>query len=261
MIQQQFAKRAAALLKNDPGVIGLAVAGSWITNEIDPYSDLDLILVTQEQVAGNKAAMLAYAGRLGKLLNAFTGEHVGEPRLLICLYDDPLLHVDIKFVTLPEFHARIEDPEILFEREGALTGVITATTAVWPYPDYQWLEDRFWTWVHYTATKLGRGEYFEALDSVGFLRARVLAPLMQVKNGIRPKALRKVEKELPAADMDDLIATVADYDPAAISEALLHCVRIYKALRTQLFAADITLHIAAEQRSMAYLQQVSATVQ
>jgi len=261
MIQQQFAKRVAALLENDPNVTGLAVAGSWITNEIDPYSDLDLILVTREPVAGNKAAMLDYAGRFGKLLNAFTGEHVGEPRLLICLYDDPLLHVDIKFLTLPEFHARVEDPAILLDREGALAGVITATTAVWPYPDYQWLEDRFWTWVHYIAAKLGRGEYFEALDSLGFLRARVLAPLMQVKNGLRPKALRKLENELPAADMDDLIATVTDYDPAAMMDALAHCVRIYKALRAQLFPSDIKLHITTEERSMAYLQQVSAFLQ
>lgn len=261
MIQQQFAKSAAALLRNDPGVIGLAAGGSWIHKEMDPYSDLDLVLVTREKVAGNKSAMLAYAAKLGQLLNAFTGEHVGEPRLLICLYDDPLLHVDIKFVTLPEFHDRVEDPEILLDKDAALAGVISATTAVWPYPDYQWLEDRIWTWVHYIATKMGRGEYFEALDGVGFLRARVLAPLMQVKNGIRPKALRKVEKELPAADMDDLIATVADYDPAAISEALLHCVRIYKALRAQLFPADITFHTASELRSMAYLQEVSAMVQ
>lgn len=258
MIQQQFAKRVASLLKDDPGVIGLAVAGSWITNEIDPFSDLDLILVTRERVAGDKQAMLVYAGQFGKLLNAFTGEHVGEPRLLICLYDDPLLHVDIKFLTLPEFHSRIENPDILLDKDGQLAGVITATTAVWPYPDYQWLEDRFWTWVHYTATKLGRGEYFEALDSIGFIRARVLSPLMQVKNGLRPKALRKVEKELPATDMDDLIATVADYDPISIVEALMHCVRIYTALRTQLFPPHIKLHKAAEQRSMAYLQQVGA---
>jgi hypothetical protein len=258
MIQQQFAKRIATLLKDDPNAIGLAAAGSWITNEIDPYSDLDLILVTKEQVAGNKQAMLAYAGQFGKLLNAFTGEHVGEPRLLICLYDDPLLHVDIKFLTLPEFHARIEDPHILLDKEGQLAGVITATTAVWPYPDYQWLEDRFWTWVHYIGTKLGRGEYFEALDGIGFLRARVLSPLMQVKNGLRPKALRKVEMELPAADLDDLIATVADYDPVSIVEALMHCVRIYRALRAQLFPPDIKLHTTTEQRSMEYLQQISA---
>ena len=34
----------------------------------------------------------------GGLLAAFTGEHVGEPRLLICLYGPPLAHVNLKFV-------------------------------------------------------------------------------------------------------------------------------------------------------------------
>ena len=40
------------------------------------------------------------AGTLGHLLHAFTGEHVGEPRLLICLYGPELLHVDLKFMDL-----------------------------------------------------------------------------------------------------------------------------------------------------------------
>jgi hypothetical protein len=81
------------------------IAGSWITRELDNYSDLDLILVTKDKLA-DKQEMLAYAHRLGDLLSAFTGEHVGEPRLLICLYSDPLLHVDIKFLTLDELSPR-----------------------------------------------------------------------------------------------------------------------------------------------------------
>lgn len=52
----------------------------------------------------------------GRQLAAFTGEHVGEPRVVICLYDDPLLHVDFKFVTPRELDTRIEDPVVLWER-------------------------------------------------------------------------------------------------------------------------------------------------
>src|SRR5690242_15990966 len=121
MIQKDFAKRIVSMLKDDARVIGLAAAGSWITNEIDAFSDLDLVLITHDAVAGNKTQMLAYAQQFGKLLNAFTGEHVGEPRLLICLYDDPLLHVDIKFLTLPEFHQRVENPVVLLEKDQQLT--------------------------------------------------------------------------------------------------------------------------------------------
>ncbi|MEI9807926.1 MAG: nucleotidyltransferase domain-containing protein [Bacteroidota bacterium] len=117
MIQKQFAARAAEILKEDRSVIGLAVAGSWLTDEMDEFSDLDLILVTAKKIAGNKSDMLSYASRLGQLLTGFTGEHAGEPRVLICLYDNPLLHVDIKFLTTEEFQTRIETPVILLDND------------------------------------------------------------------------------------------------------------------------------------------------
>ncbi len=99
MIQQHFINRALAVIKQDDSIMGLTVGGSWLTNETDEYSDLDLILVTKEKVSNDPAIMFSHASSFGELLSAFTGEHVGEPRLLICLYDDPLLHVDIKFLT------------------------------------------------------------------------------------------------------------------------------------------------------------------
>ncbi len=136
MIHQQFADKAITILESDNNVIGLAVAGSWLTNDIDEFSDLDLILVTSQQVSHDKNLMLDYANRLGNLLSGFTGEHVGEPRVLICLYDNPLLHVDIKFVTLDEFHTRIETPKILLDKTGQLEKAISNSQAKFPYPDY-----------------------------------------------------------------------------------------------------------------------------
>ncbi len=35
MIHHQFAERARRVLAEDPTVIGLSVAGSWLTNELD----------------------------------------------------------------------------------------------------------------------------------------------------------------------------------------------------------------------------------
>src|SRR5258708_6816499 len=88
MIQKEFADKVVAIVKKDPGVIGLAAGGSWISNELDEYSDLDLVLVTQNKIAGNEEKMIVYAKGLGNFISGFTGEHVGEPRLLVCLYDD-----------------------------------------------------------------------------------------------------------------------------------------------------------------------------
>src|SRR5262245_60870444 len=144
MIQQEFANKVISISQQDPSLIGLAIGGSWITNELDEYSDLDFVLVTQEPIAGNKEKMIAFASKMGNLIAAFTGEHVGEPRLLICLYDEPLLHVDFKFLTLSEFRNRVEDPVILFEQEQQLSKVIASVKSNWPLPDYQWIEDRIW---------------------------------------------------------------------------------------------------------------------
>jgi len=110
MIQEQFAYSAKKILENNSNVVGLAVVGSWLTGELDKYSDLDLMIVTKDKIGGDRDKIVDYAASLGHLLSGFTGEHVGEPRVLICLFDNPLLHVDLKFLTLEEFHSRIETP-------------------------------------------------------------------------------------------------------------------------------------------------------
>lgn len=160
MVQHSFATRVVSVLKNDQSVLGLAVAGSWLSNEIDEWSDLDLIIVTRHSINANKAQMVAYAERFGHLLSAFTGEHVGEPRLLICLYNDPLLHVDIRFVTLDEFKDRVENPVVLLDTDQQLQDVIH--------------------WIHYALLKVGRGEYMEALDFLAYLRMVVFGPLLHI---------------------------------------------------------------------------------
>jgi len=256
-IQAVFAERVKKLVQEDPSVTGLAVAGSWITDEIDEYSDLDLILVTKYKIAGNKEKMMETARRFGDLVSGFTGEHVGEPRVLICLYDNPLLHVDIKFLTPDEFKDRIENPVILFERDGQLSKIIHATTATWPQPDYQWIEDRFWTWVHYAALKIGRGELMEAFDFLSFLRTTVLSPLLQVKNNRHARGLRKVETELSASDLENLKITIAQYNRESILKALDNTISIYKNLRRKLYDDNIVLQIRAEKLSLDYLKEVT----
>ena len=77
MIQIEFTDNAKAVLVADDNVIGLAVGGSWITNEMDEFSDIDLVLVTKEKISDNKGMMFTYAMRLGNFLSGFTGEHVG----------------------------------------------------------------------------------------------------------------------------------------------------------------------------------------
>lgn len=253
MIQQQFAARAATVVQQDASLTGLAVTGSWLTSEMDEFSDLDLILVTKEKVSGDKTRMLHYAQQFGELLSGFTGEHVGEPRLLICLFDNPLLHVDIKFLTPEEFRHRVEEPVILADKDGQLQNILNQTKAKYPQPDPQWIEDRFWIWVHYVLLKIGRGEYFEALDFFGYLRMVVLGPLLQMKNGLLPRGVRKVEAQLSSSDLEQLRSTIAQYDRTSLLDTLENTITLYRALRT---TEGIKLHKATEEKVMAYLQVI-----
>lgn len=256
MIQAEFANRAKKILELDDNVIGLAVAGSWLTNEMDEFSDLDLILVTQQKVSGHKDLMLDYAKKLGDFLSGFTGEHVGEPRVLICLFDNPLLHVDLKFVTLDEFHSRIETPTLLIDRNRQLENAISNSQAKYPYPDYQWIEDRFWTWVHYALLKIGRGEYLEAFDFFGFLRMVVFGPLLHIKNGNLPRGVRKVETELEDEDLNKLKQTIPNYNRQSLLDSLKNAVSLYRQLRTSLFDDKVLLQKATEQKVMIYFEDI-----
>ena len=260
MIQQQFAERVTGLVKNDPAIIGLAVAGSWTEQELDEFSDLDLVLVTQEKIGGNKEKMIGIARGFGDFISGFTGEHVGEPRLLICLFDNPLLHVDIKFVTLKEFEIRVDDPIVLFERGKRLSETIQKNPSHWPEPDIQWIEDRFWTWVHYIAAKIGRGEFFEALSNLDYLRMNVLAPLMQLKNKKKSKGLRKVERRLTAADLENLKITVSQYNRDSLVKGLDNAISVYRSLRRKLGSEQLQLQERAEKKSMSYFRELKGKI-
>ncbi|RXF70615.1 nucleotidyltransferase domain-containing protein [Arcticibacter tournemirensis] len=258
MIQIEFARNAGRVLETDDNVIGLAVGGSWLTGQIDEFSDLDLIVVMREKISDNKSKMIAYARRLGYFLTGFTGEHVGEPKVLICLYDKPLLHVDIKFVTLEEFEHRVESPFILLDKHGQLQSVIDNTPSTFPYPDYQWIEDRFWIWVHYALLKIGRGELFEALDFFGFLRMVVLGPLLHIKNGNLPRGVRKVETELSESDFNDLKITIPTYTRKSLLVSLRNSVSLYRKLRKSLFNDDVQLQIETEESVMLYFNEIES---
>lgn len=75
-----------------------------------------------------------------------------------------------------ELETRTEDPAVLWERSTELTDSISRAESNYPMPDLTWIEDRFWVWVHFAAAKLGRGELFEVIDFLSFLRERVLGP-------------------------------------------------------------------------------------
>jgi predicted nucleotidyltransferase len=250
----RFLAEAVSRLAADPRVVGVAGGGSLVSGSFDEFSDLDLVIaVADESYETVLAERRMLAAALGPLLQCFTGKHVGEPRLLICLYGPPLLHVDLKFVALQDAHVRVEDPLILWERDGRLTAALSQGVARFPEPNQEWLGERFWIWVHYGATKIGRGELFEALDFLSFVRGSVLGPLILQKVGARPSGVRRLEQVAPEW-AKELERTVATHDARQCLDALDAVVSLYRRLRPD------SAESATERAVMAYVDEVRRLV-
>ena len=255
-----FLHSAIARLRADDRLVGVAAGGSFLRGPMDEYSDLDLVIAVEPAcVDAVMADRHDIADTLGPLLAAFTGEHVGEPRVLICLFGPPLIHVDLKFTSLTEVADRVENPVVLWQRGACMSTAMQGTEPEYPAPDLQWIEDRFWVWVHYGAGKIGRGEIFEAQDLLAFLRLRVLGPLALADSDARPCGVRRLESDAPRY-VPELCRTIAAYDQGACLEALATAANLYRKLRAGSTIDLLQRRSDAEQAVMEYLDTIRAQI-
>ena len=255
---RHFLEHAIGVLKKDDRVIGATIAGSLAENRADAFSDIDLVIAVEpDAFTSVMDERRRIAASLGKLIAAFTGEHVNEPRLLICLYDDPLLHVDLKFVPLPDAVPVVDTSLVLWDRDGRLTGVAAGKSGRHSPPDMQWIEDRFWVWVHYIAGKIGRGEFFEAIESLSFLRVVVLAPIGFAALGTPFPGIRHVESKAPEL-AEELKGTLALHDAQSLWRALDNAIALYRRLREE-YDGDFKRNTEAEKAVLHYVRQCMAT--
>ena len=216
--------------QEDERLSAILAGGSLLHGGFDEHSDLDLIIVANDRDYGSiMQGRRAFATSCGHLLAAFTGEHVGEPRLLICLYGPDVIHVDLKFVTTDSFHHLIERPAILWSREPEIEKTIANAEVNWPNQNQEWFEERFWIWVHYCATKLARGELYEAMGMLAFMRDQVLGPMIHEADGRPQRGLRRLEALSPV-QATALEATVAKHTRESVLGALRAVIEMYEDL-------------------------------
>lgn len=220
----------------DQRISAIGASGSFASNKMDNYSDLDLVIAVSPDCYDEvMACRFELVRAIPGYVAAFTGEHVGEPRLIIALYqlsasEPSLVHVDFKFVALPDAAQRVDDTQVIWERGNALSTIYANSDYQYPQPDPQWIEDRFWIWVHYGAGKIARGEYFEAMEFLSFLRTTVLSPLALQQAGLTPSGVRTIERRLPGF-AKRLEKTVAVPAREALIPAFEACIELYLALR------------------------------
>lgn len=243
--------RISAALAADARFVALLIAGSALTDSMDAQSDLDFVVVCRdEDYAGVLQSRREIAASLGELLAAFSGEHVGEPRLLVCLYADPLLHVDLKFVTAAMLAVRVEEPRIVWSRSAEVAARLADGSGHWPNRSAEWFEERFWIWLHYGAAKLRRGEWFAARAMLSYLREEVLGPMIARARGQNQRGVRHIEQD--DAWTPALLRTLAGHDAAELAAALVAAADVYRCLRDA-HAPPQNHSAACEQQVLAYL--------
>ncbi|GBF43229.1 streptomycin adenylyltransferase [Leptospira ellinghausenii] len=252
---KKYLETLIEIVKSDARFTAVCCAGSAITGELDQFSDLDIFLITENNIVFSHDEMKRFAYQVGDLLVGFTGEHVGESRLLICLYNSPLLHVDLKFIEIQEFTKRVENPIVVYDRKDQIPEIYKNSKPIWPNINFQWIEDRFWVWIHYAATKLGRGELFEAIDFLSFLRNQVLGPMFHLKYEKNPRGVRKLEFILSNADLEKLKTTIPIYDYNSIFHSIFASINLYCELRN-LLATNLNKQEVAEKESVQYLNHL-----
>jgi len=123
--------------------------------------------------------------------------------------------------------------------------------ARYPQPDLQWIEDRIWVWVHYITCKINRGELFEAIDGLSFVRARVLGPLILLDSGVtQPHGMRRIERAAPQR-IDPLRATLAKHDAESCRQALAATIDLYADLRDRMASEHLVRRGEAERAAAA----------
>ncbi|GAC16366.1 aminoglycoside 6-adenylyltransferase [Aliiglaciecola lipolytica] len=257
--QQNFIRSLVTLISADGRFVGISLSGSGSENKLDRFSDLDIVLaISTTHVTQVMKERKMLAKQMGKLLTCATGEHVNEPRLLICLFDDvEPLHVDLKFVSIEDAHQRVDNPLVLWEVDNVLTNTYQHDEGHYPINPPQWYEDRFWIWIHYGASKIARGELYEAIDLVSFIRQVVIGPIAMANNGFEPNGVRKIENKLPLL-AKQLNSTITPREKMPLFNALRTLVEIYISLR-QANLSQLELRDAAQQVALSYLQKEEQT--
>ncbi|WP_114764978.1 nucleotidyltransferase domain-containing protein [Vibrio rhodolitus] len=251
---QTLLEQLVQVLSQDSRICGIGCSGSYASDSMDQYSDLDLVIAIEpEHYPEVMAQRFEILTQFEQLLAAFTGEHVGEPRLIVSVFDcAEVLHVDFKFVALPDAAQRVDDTQVLWQKGTLLSDVFATAKPQYPQPNPQWIEDRFWVWMHYAATKIARGEYFETLEFLSFLRQNVLSPLALKQAGLTPSGVRTIEKRLPEFSAK-LLKTVAMPEKASLTSALEQCVAIYLELRAN---EEIQVNDRAKDACVGYLRDL-----
>jgi hypothetical protein len=153
------------------------LGGSLAAGQVDYFSDIDLYaFVWDDDFESAFAEREAIANSWGSVLFHYLGDHMPAGKYqLIVWYEGPL-HLDLMFRKWPETapHWKWRN-SIILNDSGGVIARLKSESDLLQSPDLTWeqlstLNQKFWGWVAYTFGMILRGELWEALDNIAWIR-------------------------------------------------------------------------------------------
>lgn len=219
--------------------VGVTLRGSLAQGRGDRYSDVDLEVLCASPAVRTQAqrAAAAVIASTGKVLATFAATHLGMPQLRINFveFDSQLVKVDLNFVLhRPGRPGDSKGGIRLVQAEGMQSDDDVATAGAISAPGVKAFEEsdqRFVGWAWYTHTKIERGEFWEADDSLGVMRSHCLLPMLRLARGLPQLGHRYLELVLDDTDLEALRRTrPAAVENHALRAALQATIALYERL-------------------------------
>jgi hypothetical protein len=166
----------------------------------------------------------------GRFLSQFPATHIGLPDLWVNFVEvnGVLLKVDL--------HYRLRHPGVrgadsvsggvgfVHPASSSVDGLAQADTLA-----LAGIHSKFSGWLWYTHTKIVRGEYWEADDSLGVMRTRALLPLLLFVRGLPLEGCRRLETRLTREDQQQLKRTRSHgLGARSLRSALVHMADLFE---------------------------------
>lgn len=231
-----FDRLIRALTARDDVAIG--ASGSLALGNVDEWSDLDLEVVGRPGVELEELTDWTVSAVRGvaPLLAHFPASHIGLDQIFVFFFlvGDTLVKADVFVAELDEF-LDLKETRVLVDPGGFVAAARERREAgegSSDDPDFDDLHQKFTGWIWYTYSKIARGELFEALDSLGVMRAKALLPFLQLVSGLPFEGSRRLEQRLSPERLRALDETVPrGLAPAELYRALMRMADLFAELQ------------------------------
>lgn len=258
---QEIVDRFLATCQADERIVAAFLGGSYATDKVDQYSDLDLFFITTDEAYEDfLSAKESFIRLLGKPLFL---EDFGIPYGYLTIFSNGT-EAEIFFYRESEYQDLYDGPYlVLLDKKGILTGEVIPVHAADPAKQIEILHqqmDWFWHELSHFIKAMGRSQLWFAYGELELLR-QCCVNLARLRYNFSDPYMGepyfKIEQVMPVEQLAPLEKTICPLEYDAMLQASLVILRFYQAVAPALAEEHgITYQVDLEQMMVRHLEEL-----